>query len=660
MRSACAIAFAMSICPCAFTDVESVSKEAEREWLNHLVPLPHSISIPRKCVLRPEGLSIQLRKGADEVERHAALELRKLVKERTGIVPSGAAFAIVVGLLDGNGSLCGAAVRGVDELRRLPNSNQAYLIQADGDKKLLVAALAGEGLYYGVQTLRQLMGAAITKESVSVPLAEVQDWPDLDERGVWNSRIDIDWLASLKLNFRNLHARIQRFEQGKGCRAAINKDALHAARLRAFKLMPQITHLNFLHRFGLYEAYPELAGEGESAFQEINPGRGHRCPCASNPLLRRILAELMTDLASQGVREMTVWTTEFYSQCGCEKCKKEGQFVLEARAIVGAWREVREKYPGFTVRLFVGFRLPDQDMAKVLAEIPSEVKIERCCRGGVRDKPFDECAAKGHWVATYDVPWMRGMRCTVSVYKDRLRNLHERVWRGAYVMSPDREFADLLLHALAEWSWNVNGRTVRELAAAWAIRQGYASPARFAECVALIAPVEARLKSNYQNVYFFERWIKGMTDFVAERKVPRLGGGYFYSYRADQHFDRDIHACRKALEMARTLEHPWLSSETALSLSYVQMSRHVYELTVLIAKSDLAKEENKKCLETAVSGLQAAAAANADAMKLMGASAKPKRRSFLLKTVESRAKMLADFLSGVHAAIPASGATTGK
>ena len=112
-------------------------------------------------------------------------------------------------------------------------------------------------------------------------------------------------------------------------------------------------HLNFLDGWGLYRAYPELAGIGDSAlagrYFAHKTGAQHRCPDASNPLLVTLLAEWMEEICTHfrpgGVNEICCWLTERPAEDGRPSTAAVGQFVLEARAFVAAWERARETYP---------------------------------------------------------------------------------------------------------------------------------------------------------------------------------------------------------------------------------------------------------------------------------------------------------------------------
>ena len=256
---------------------------------------------------------------------------------------------------------------------------------------------------------------------MSIPLADVVDWPDMEERGLWNffdPPTWIPWLSSLKLNYGKMITKLHKIERGKKNGATIERDVMMKGRLTAFNYVPLITHFNFLHRFGLYKAYPELAGAGDSALSgryfAHKLGNEHRVPVAHNPLFTKILTEWMMDIASQGATEISCWLSERPAESGDKVTTAVRQFVLETRAAVNVWRETRKVYPDFTIRLFIS-TITSEKYWRVLAETPPEVKIERCCATWIErvthihrdlyvNPLFDHYALQGWWIASYDVP----------------------------------------------------------------------------------------------------------------------------------------------------------------------------------------------------------------------------------------------------------------
>ena len=78
-------------------------------------------------------------------------------------------------------------------------------------------------MYYACQTLIQLLEPEMSQEQVHIPLAQVLDWPDMDERGLWNfpePATWIPWLATLKLNYGKMAStQLHPIERGRRNRA---------------------------------------------------------------------------------------------------------------------------------------------------------------------------------------------------------------------------------------------------------------------------------------------------------------------------------------------------------------------------------------------------------------------------------------------------------
>jgi len=479
---------------CVHAQVTPVTKTDSANWCEYLVPLPHQIAIPRQTLLRPQDVGIKLRSGAGDIEKQAVAELTELFKRKSGMAPKGTAFELMIGVVDDDGRIGEVAVNGAGKLSELPNAEQAYVIEPVGDSVLVVAALNSRGVYHGVQTLMQLLAPKMTEGQIVIPLATVVDWPDMEERGLWNFDVDlIPWLTSLKLNFAKVRSGCERVEHGKPVRAWVEAterfpDVLAAGRVRALKAVPIVMHLNYIGaKHGAYEAYPELAGKGDEAVPTIwYEPRRIRVPCGACPALKKIIADYMADLASKGATEVSVWLSEFWGQCQCETCIEAGQLRMETRAAYEGWIEAQKQYPNLVMRVFycMGGKSPE-DTYSVLMELPPEVKIERCY--GRYGKAFDKAAAQGRWLASWAGPPLSGAEFSglrfhgASQTHDYIRRLLEKKWAGVYSINYvhsngtyQRGLFDFHVHALAEWTWNLNGRDLKQLAKAWAVRSGYA------------------------------------------------------------------------------------------------------------------------------------------------------------------------------------------
>jgi len=636
----------------AHAETSSLSPDEERLWLRHVIPLPQEVSIGRKALLRPQDISLALRPGATEAERYARDHLARLFEEKTGAAPSGNSFEIVIGLIDDAGKCLGRAVKGADRLTTVPNPEQAYVIRPLGETGLLLAAHHGPGLFYAATTLAQLLEPGMGRERIAVPLADIVDWPDMEERGMWNFPDPenwIPWMSSMKLNYgKMVNTKLKRIVRGEPNRAAVDRDLMIEARRMGFNYLPFILHLNFLHGYGLFRAYPELAGVGDSAlagrYFAHKIGNQHRVPCAANPILTDILAEWMADISSQGADEASCWLTERPAQCGHAECREIGQFVLEARAFVEAWRRTRKAHPDFTIRLFIS-TTSNERYHKVLAESPPEVRFERCCSTElerVRDLPrdrfvnplFDHYAAGGRWVAHYDVPIGAFGRVETPEFKvpcssahrvrDYVVQLVDRNYSGAYGMmgwgTVGMETCGFNIAALAEWSWNRNGRSTEDFAAAWATREGFERPDAVGEWSELMGPVEFDVYDSDFPVCY--SWGKAFA-MIDEGRPPIPGEGMFRYYADRDAFTEKIDACTRALSIAETFETPHLANETRVVLSYVRLAESIFDVASMTASGDLRSLENQEILRSALKRMTDAGKENAGAITAWRAALGP-------------------------------------
>ena len=615
----------------------------EAEWLRHLLPLPHEITFEGTVAHPPDAVAVRLRDGSGPVEEQAGGELRRLLAERGEAAAGDAEFEILLGTVDAGGRLGDVAVD-VERLRSLPNSGQAYAIVPQGVRRLALVGLEERGVYYAARTLCQLLEPAITPEQVTIPLVRVVDWPDFDERGLWNFPDEtewIPWLSAVKLNYGKMAStRLEPVERGRPNRAVIEAELMQQARRRAFNYVPFILHLNFLHDCGLFRAYPELAGKGDGALSgryfAHKQGNQHRVPCASQPVLVEVLAEWMESISAQGGLEISCWLSERPAQCGCDACTAVGQFVLEARAFVRAWEQARRAYPELQIRLFLSTTTMERDY-RVLAELPPQVKVERACatsmeevihwpRDLLANPLLDQCAAEGRWIASYDVPIGANGKVDTPEFKvpersahrvrDFLVQLKRRRYSGAYGMiawgTLTREINGFNIEALAEWSWNLEGRSEEEFAVAWAVKQGFAHPEKVGRWAALMGPVEFDVYASDFPVCYSQG---KAVEMVKNRQRPYLGEGMFRYYLDEGDFGRKRATCAAALEIATALEEADFAHETRVVASYVELAHGVFRVAEQLATTELEDPENQAVLLEALGELERAGQANVAAIR---------------------------------------------
>ena len=596
-------------------------------WLRWAIPLPKEIKIEQQVTVPASEVAITLRDDADALERNAARKLRTLLRDRAGVdTVERISFEILLGVCDEQGRLGDVTVPDTARLQELPNREQAYLIRPVGTDRLVLTALDSRGVFYAALTLRQLLESRFRGGSVTIPLTNVTDWPDMSERGEWgqSSTRDVEWFAEHKMNLVEFHTPHEVDKDGVSV-TAINQGLLRRGRLNAVKTVPIISHLNGMARRGVYTAFPDLRGQGDTA--RHRGSTDNWAPCASNPKLLEIVAGWMRGYAAAGVRDICCWLSESKGvYCSCEACSKAGAYALETRAFVKAWQQARSDYPDLRIRVLLtqgSYSMND----KVLAEIPPEVGVTYYDGGRTYDSSRDpmiyplleEYAAGGRWLGCYPQltpswrivsPWScpQFVKYRMTEFVDKgLASL------GGYVV-PDNRLFDFNVIAAAEWSWNAHGRDEREFALAWATRKAMPQPDAVADWAVMLGPVAwdiygARLVSRY---FFYPGAIEGM---VAARAKPAFGQGMFQYIPDAAHLARNLQVCRDATALAERCGSPAIKAETRAVTTYYEMLDQLCSICTLLAENTTLDVRQREALQQHTNRLVLAGALNVEALQ---------------------------------------------
>jgi hypothetical protein len=487
----------------------------------------------------------------------------------------------------------------------------------------VLAALDERGVFYAAQTLRQLLESKFANGRVTLPLASVTDWPDLAERGEWggSANNDIVWMARHRMNLVETHVHLGMTKDGRG-EARADTKRIELGRRHALKVVPIITHLDQLGRSGIYRMFPELKGKGKRAG---GWGGSTVAPCFAQAKTGEVLADWMCALADQpGVTDICAWLSESHVQCGCPACSKAGQFALEARSIVRAWRLARQKHPALGLRILLtqgSYSTND----KVLAEVPQGVGVTYYDGGRTYDSSrepmiyplLEAFAAKGGWLGCYPqltaawrivCPWSgpQFIRYRMNEFVDK------KLSCLCGYATPNNRLYDFNVTAAAEWSWNAKGRDEREFAAAWATRRGIKDPDAAAEWAVLLGPVGWDVYgSRIPYSHFFGR----AAAMVAGRAKPVLGEGMFRYFPTVEHIEHGLAACEKAVAIAKRLDEPTILAETRVVQGYVQMVREIHTIVKRVSESKRPDLAERIELQKTVSRLCAAGVQTAEALK---------------------------------------------
>jgi hexosaminidase len=154
--------------------------------------------------------------------------------------------------------------------------DQGYLLFSDASH-LIVAANSGQGLFYGVQTLRQLLRA--DGHGLTCPAVSIRDWPSMEWRGVQDDisrgpiptedfmKYQIRTLAAYKVNLFGLYME-QVFDFASQPLVAPKEAALTPQEINALvdyakqlyvTILPEQQTFGHLHHMLKYEIYSDVA-----------------------------------------------------------------------------------------------------------------------------------------------------------------------------------------------------------------------------------------------------------------------------------------------------------------------------------------------------------------------------------------------------------------
>jgi len=570
-------------------DAHPISEAQFHDGIQWLTPLPHQIEVSSKAQVPVSSIRIRLPREPTELDRCAAEELAQLLNEATGIQPR-------------ISSLPGPPGTFVIDLRRSPtdteaigdrpNADQAYLIRTVRDKHQGVVGLAcgantDVGTYYAVKTLKQLLAPGIEGRgeaaTVAIPVCEITDWPDMEERGQWGG-ITPDYtelMAELKFNLVEQHAVLSVNEEGVG-HAKMDMQVMEHARHHAVRIVPIIHHLEQLELFApdIFNIYPQLKAVG--ADNNI---------CFSRPEAVRLLTQWLTELGKiPGVGDVMIWLSEEGATgCQCEQCQQQDRFILETRTCLAAWEQAKKECPHLGLRLLLTQAShPSND--KILAAVPPEVKVSYYHGSLTYDTTrrhmiyplLEEYVKQGHWLGVYPTVgacWLIAGPFTNPQFIHY--RMTEFVDKGlsclvAYA-SPSSSYYIPNIEAAMEWAWNAHGRSPAEFAASYAVRHGLQPPKKFAEWTETISPISWDIYGSR----FPYREIWGGTEQVILGNA-KLGTGIFGEFKREEQFDEDLAKCPAALALAQEIGNQGIILETRIIQAYTQVLKSTWELSKLV------------------------------------------------------------------------------
>ncbi len=485
-----------------------------QRWTDRLIPLPKNITVAGSVTVTVENIFLELPNIKDSREK----TIRGLLSTCAKGNRSDATARIVLQLVAWQDAGLPAAVRCLESV---PNHDQAYAIihEANNNRHVFrLLASTPEGLLYAARTFAGLVspqGLPAGLAAVELPLVTITDWPDMQERGWWgsNGHYNLAWHAQWKLNLHVGHCTLQFDMRQTNALTAGRWPSLmivqsneqaqlvaHATEV-GIRLVPIIPHIGDgqMKLIRDIQNEPALAFARDILAQEGPQGEKARGLCMSNPRTTQLLSDAFVQvvaLSSSAQKPCEIWLTEGGNvQCHCHECRGRNGYVLEAAGIIKAYKSALRREPALQLRLMSsqGSYPVDPQIIKLLPPGAGFVYYNGFLSYSADHQPLipdyiTEFAKTGHYVSAY----MDANPSFFAVFpgsmpqfiRFRARELCQKRLSGveAYCV-PDRHFYEVNMAALAEWTWNMNGRSVSDFARAFATITGGCEPELYANWI---------------------------------------------------------------------------------------------------------------------------------------------------------------------------------
>ena len=292
-----------------------------------LIPAPQKVKLQERDFVLDCTWDIDSRVGENQI---AVRRLRQGVAELHGIDFTGSGSGkVVLEVVPGT-------VRETDD----PALNEQAYKLVMGPEKIVIHGNSEMGLFYGMQSLLQLM-RKIAPGRCTLPAGVITDWPDLQLRFIhWDTKHHqdrpetlkrfIDWAAFFKVNCIGFEIE-DKYEYPRhpiiGAPGAFTKaemQELTAYALERFiQLVPQVqspAHMAYVLK---HEQFAHLRSDG-SNYQA--------CMCDEEAI--QLILDMYQDMidATPGVKYFHVSTDEVYYAGTCEKCRERRPYNDENRS----------------------------------------------------------------------------------------------------------------------------------------------------------------------------------------------------------------------------------------------------------------------------------------------------------------------------------------
>ena len=458
-----------------------------------------------------------------------------------------------------------------------PNAAEAYAIVAQGEganETLLILANTPQGLLQGARTLAQLARRpeqVTAMSEIELPWLDLEDWPDLPERGQWGGNVeqDLPWTSQWKLNVVEVGARPNVDAHGQPV-IGMDRDLFRQGAELGVKIVPFLLHLEQITRYaGLMNRreFWSTPDPSKPLPSDYTPGL-----CMSSPAVHAILEGWLRKIMEiEAVTDIMVWLSEDRAPCYCEKCVGKEPFELEVQTIVQAFNRAKAAMgrPGLRLRILTTQgSYPVND--KVMAAAPPDVGITYYDGGRTYDssrKPMiypllEDYARSGRWLGCYPqithcwrtvFPWTAPQFIQYRAQEFVDKKLSCII---GYAV-PSNRYHEFNVMALGEWAWNAHGRSAEEFARAYALKRGLPDPDLFARWALKAGEAGWTLaESRLFLTLIYNPTLRIHESGLDDHRFEMAG------IVEDLHVDEALRAAQEALELARQASDPAMLDES--------------------------------------------------------------------------------------------------
>jgi len=170
--------------------------------------------------------------------------------------------------------------------------------------------------------------------------------------------------------------------------------------------------------------------------------------------------------------------------------------------------------------------------------------------------------------------------------------------------TPRTLIARFNIEAAMEWLWNPNGRTPREFALSWAVREKIRDPEKFADWADLMGPVEWAIYGSEWPSGEKRKAQPSVATLLAKAELPEFGAfrfGVFGSPWGDIQPSAPLQAnalaTERGVKLARELGLQEFIQESLVIQGYANSLTALWELKQLVTKDGIAPDKRATARE---------------------------------------------------------------